>query len=410
MKYIVCFSGGHSSAIAAVEVVRKFGAEDTILLNHDLCPRTEDADIKRFKKQVSDYLGVPITYANMPGWDVKDQFDVCMEIKAFKAGTQSTAFCTNRLKTEPFYKWLAEHYPANPPEVRDDISLVYGFDANEQHRIRRRVGIMAAMGYQTEYPLTWEVRTIHDIEEVGIERPKTYSIFNHANCTGCLKAGKQHWFVVYCLYPEIWEKAKLAEDTIGYSILKQGYLSDFETEFAKLKEKALPPTEKAKPQTFWAAARKLIKDDDDLPISKVLREHYPNSQIISTDLVQRDDRFGCGIVGGVDFLTENYPEKFNNVITNPPFSLAKEFAEKALEVSTGKVILFAKIQFLEGRQRKDFFAAHPPKAVYVFSKRVNPLRNGLEVDENGKPWSSTMCFAWFVWEHGYTGEPCIRWI
>ena len=76
MKHIVCFSGGHSSAIAAVEVVRKFGAEDAILLNHDLCPRTEDADIKRFKKQVSDYLGVPITYANMPGWDVK-------EIKAF---------------------------------------------------------------------------------------------------------------------------------------------------------------------------------------------------------------------------------------------------------------------------------------------------------------------------------------
>lgn len=53
---------------------------------------------------------------------------------------------------------------------------------------------------------------------------------------------------------------------------------------------------------------------------------------------------------------------------------------------------------------------YTPKAVYVFSKRVNPLRNGLEVDENGKPWSSTMCFAWFVWEHGYTGEPCIRWI
>ena len=65
--------------------------------------------------------------------------------------------------------------------------------------------------------------------------------------------------------PKIWEKAKLAEDTIGYSILKQGYLSDFEAEFAKLKEKALPPTEKAKPQTFWAAARKLIRDDDDLP-------------------------------------------------------------------------------------------------------------------------------------------------
>lgn len=102
MKHIVCFSGGHSSAIAAVEVVRRYGAENTILLNHDLCPRTEDEDIKRFKNEVSDYLGVPITYANMPGWEVKDQFDVCMEIKAFKSGAQSTAFCTNRLKTEPF--------------------------------------------------------------------------------------------------------------------------------------------------------------------------------------------------------------------------------------------------------------------------------------------------------------------
>lgn len=119
---------------------------------------------------------------------------------------------------------------------------------------------------------------------------------------------------------------------------------------------------------------------------------------------------GAALLGGVDFLTESYPSKFDNVITNPPFSLAKEFAERALEISREKVILFAKIQFLEGQQRKDFFAVHPPRSVYVFSKRVNPLRNGIEVDENGKPWSSTMCFAWFVWEHGFTGEPGIRWL
>ena len=265
MKHIVCFSGGHSSAIAAAEIVRKFGAENTILLNHDLCPRTEDADIKRFKKEVSDYLGVPITYANMPGWEIKDQFDVCMEIKAFKAGAQSTAFCTNRLKTDPFHKWLAENYPVSPPKMKTGIVIAYGVDPNEQRRIQRRIGVMATMGYNTEYPLAWKNRTIRDIEEVGIKRPSTYNIFNHANCTGCLKAGKQHWFVVYCLYPEIWEKAKLAEQTIGYSILKQGYLADFEVEFSKLKEKALMPTEKTKPQTFWAIARKIIRDDDNLP-------------------------------------------------------------------------------------------------------------------------------------------------
>ena len=265
MKHIVCFSGGHSSAIAAVEVVRKFGVENTILLNHDLCPRTEDEDIKRFKNEVASYLGVPITYANMSGWEEKDQFDVCMEQGAFKYGIQSSALCTNQLKTKPFHRWLSENYPVAPQSVRSDVVIAYGFDENETIRITRRVGVMAVMGYQTEYPLTWSDRTIREIEEVGIERPKTYSIFNHANCTGCLKAGKQHWFIVYCLYPEIWEKAKTAEKEIGYSILRQGYLSEFESEFYKLKEKALPPTEKAKPQKFWAVARKLIKDEDNLP-------------------------------------------------------------------------------------------------------------------------------------------------
>ena len=35
-KHIICFSGGHSSAIVAIEVVRRFGKENTVLLNHDI--------------------------------------------------------------------------------------------------------------------------------------------------------------------------------------------------------------------------------------------------------------------------------------------------------------------------------------------------------------------------------------
>ena len=72
--------------------------------------------------------------------------------------------------------------------------------------------------------------------------------------------------------------------------------------------------------------------------------------------------------------------------------------------------MFAKIQLLEGQDRKQMFLNTPLKTVYVFSKRQNPLRNGAELDEKGKPWSSTMCFAWFVWKQGYEGEPVIRWI
>jgi len=73
-------------------------------------------------------------------------------------------------------------------------------------------------------------------------------------------------------------------------------------------------------------------------------------------------------------------------------------------------LMFAKIQLLEGDKRKKMFKNTPLKYVYVFSKRVNPLRNGSEFDEKGKKWASTMCFAWYVWAKNYDGEPIIRWI
>ena len=50
MKHIICYSGGHSSALVAIEVVRKFGKETVVLLNHDISSFTEDQDVKRFKQ------------------------------------------------------------------------------------------------------------------------------------------------------------------------------------------------------------------------------------------------------------------------------------------------------------------------------------------------------------------------
>ena len=140
-------------------------------------------------------------------------------------------------------------------------------------------------------------------------------------------------------------------------------------------------------------------------ISEVLKKNYPGNEIVSTDLVDR----GYG-VGGIDFLEKEYDRTFDNVITNPPFKYMREFVEKSLEISTDKVVMFGKIQFLEGRKRKEFLEKSPLKYVYVFSERQNPMRNGSSVDENGKKWSSTMCFAWYVWEQGYEGEPIIRWL
>lgn len=140
-------------------------------------------------------------------------------------------------------------------------------------------------------------------------------------------------------------------------------------------------------------------------ISEVLKEYYPSQEVLSTDLIDR----GYG-QGDVDFLTYEFDRKFDNIITNPPFKYAKEFIERGLELANKKVIMFAKIQLLESEKRRELFEEHPPKYIYVFSKRINPWRNGSPTDEKGKPWSSTMCFAWYVWEAGFKGETVVRWI
>jgi hypothetical protein len=129
------------------------------------------------------------------------------------------------------------------------------------------------------------------------------------------------------------------------------------------------------------------------------------SDVGAYDLVDR----GYG-KGGIDFLTHDFEMTYATVITNPPFNLFQEFAEKALKIATKKVILFGKLQALEGKKRATFMQNSPLRTVYVFKSRQNPLRNGSPVDENGKPWASTMAFAWFVWEIGYNGKPQIEWI
>lgn len=250
--HVVCFSGGHSSAIVAVEVVRRYGRAGVVLLNHDLCERAEGADVKRFKREVADALGLPITYANHPRWSELDQFDVVETARAFKVRS-GQELCTSRLKTEPFQRWLAEHAPPGT------ATIYYGFDASEEHRIRRRATILGAAGYATAFPLAHWPRTIESTRELGVEPPNAYARFKHANCVGCLKAGWQHWFVVFCTRPDVWERAKLAEERIGYSIHRDAYLHEREAEFAAMQRAGVEPTEHVPSAAFWADAKRAVR-------------------------------------------------------------------------------------------------------------------------------------------------------
>lgn len=248
-KHIVAFSGGHSSALVALEVAARYGTKNLILLNHDINPNVESEDIKRFKREVAEYIGVPITYASHRNFSTMDQFDVSIEAKAFK--TRSIpAICTNRLKTAPFEKYLLENH-------KDKNAIIYyGFDKNEQVRINRRIGHLAFLGFKSDYPLATWTRTVISTTDIGILPPNTYNKFKHANCVGCIKAGKQHWYIVYLTRPDIFNKAKNTEEIIGHSIMKNGYLSEIEKEFETWRKAGLTTTEHEDGRTFAARARK----------------------------------------------------------------------------------------------------------------------------------------------------------
>lgn len=253
IKRIVALSGGESSAVVGVEVARKFGKENVILLNHDINPKVEPEDVKRFKNEVADYIGVPITYANHPDWETETPISLCVKAGTWVNPANRTILCTNRLKTAPFYDWMAENY-------NDGDVVYYGFDANEPARITRRANIMGASGYKTDYLLAlWADRTIHSTDEIGIARPTVYSLFNHANCIGCLKAGWQHWYVIYCNYPDVYQQLIDGESSIGYAVHGvDDWAEDKAEMFESMRLAGIEPTEKTPSGQFWARAKKAL--------------------------------------------------------------------------------------------------------------------------------------------------------
>lgn len=144
-------------------------------------------------------------------------------------------------------------------------------------------------------------------------------------------------------------------------------------------------------------------------IANFINNFFTNKrEVVGVDLVDRG--YPNTIVS--NFLEWETDEKFDGIISNPPYSLAKEFVEKGMDLleEEGQMAMFLKVQFLEGAKRKELFEKYPPKYIYIFRNRMATWNNGNETDENGKRWATTMCHAWFVWEKGSKSEPIVRWL
>lgn len=136
-------------------------------------------------------------------------------------------------------------------------------------------------------------------------------------------------------------------------------------------------------------------------LAEVFRKRGYN--VKASDLIDR----GYGEVQ--DFLGMDVTDWDGDIITNPPYRFATEFIYKALQIipEGRKVAMFLKLQFLEGKERRELYNIAPPKYVYVASSRINCAMNGDFEKYKG---NMAIAFAWFVWEKGFTGETVVRWI
>lgn len=133
-------------------------------------------------------------------------------------------------------------------------------------------------------------------------------------------------------------------------------------------------------------------------MAKVLAEYF--AKVHATDI----HPYGFG--GVLDFLSAETEQKFDWIITNPPFRLAEEFVLKSIVECRKGVAILARTVFLESVGRYNhIFSKHPPTLVAQFSERVPMVKGRLD------PKATTATgYAWIVWKKGRNRNTRLVWI
>lgn len=141
---------------------------------------------------------------------------------------------------------------------------------------------------------------------------------------------------------------------------------------------------------------------------RAARERWPNAQIYGLELNEKQavphldayTRYDYG-----DYLqAKRTPEVyFDMIVGNPPYKLALPFVEKSLELlGDGGLLLFLlRLAFLESQERYQWWKAHPPKQVWICSRRPSFTNNGH---------TDATAYALYLWEKDYQGQAALDWL
>jgi hypothetical protein len=105
-------------------------------------------------------------------------------------------------------------------------------------------------------------------------------------------------------------------------------------------------------------------------------------------------------------------EVADNIVTNPPFNIARQFVLHALALARNKVaVVFptASLNAAAGPKKGRWIVGTPLRRVWLMSPRPS-MPPGHVLAAGGKPSGGKVDYAWLVWEHGYTGATELRWL
>ncbi len=132
-------------------------------------------------------------------------------------------------------------------------------------------------------------------------------------------------------------------------------------------------------------------------MSEVLKKH--GHSVFSSDLYNR------GYGNQHDFF--DVKNRYDNIVTNPPFNIAEEVFHHAWELANNKVALLLRTAFLESKRRwENIFSKNPPYRVLVFTERLSMYPKGAIVTGGG-----TTSYSWFIWDKDdESDDTIINWI
>jgi hypothetical protein len=152
---------------------------------------------------------------------------------------------------------------------------------------------------------------------------------------------------------------------------------------------------------FWSGSDSSIHDPAAGigTVVKAAQEHGLKAS--GADIVDRGAGFPVQ-----DFLASSI-EKHDNIVTNPPYGLLREFTERALRLTRDKVCILCPVARLNAaRWLADIDSL---RCVWLLTPRPS-MPPGEVVLGGGKVGGGKADYCWLVFDKSYRGEPFMQWL